>query len=152
MFQHPSPSTARIPNRKRSHQHHESKLWTRLPANKKCLECFPVRKPFLETAFGTLPPEIRTDIFKDVLTVGSLSLLKDGISVPVAKGQHVSQPQLPGCPAGPASCLALYQTCKQIYRESSLLFYQINTFYFSNPQNMLLFLRNIGPTRCGELQ
>ncbi len=79
MFQQPLPSKARIPNRKKLHQHHESKKWTRLPVNEKCLECYPIPRPFLDTAFGKVPPEIRENIFKDVLTVGSLSPLKDGI-------------------------------------------------------------------------
>ena len=152
MFHQPSLPTARKPNRKKIHQHHESKKWARLPANEKCLECYPVRKLFLETAFGKLPPEIRADLFKMVLTVGSLSPLKYGISVPMAKPQRVPHPQLTRCPARPASCLALLQTCRQIHRESSLLFYAINTLYLSNPQDMLSFLRHLGPTRIGEIR
>lgn len=156
MFHRPPPSMGSIPNRKRSHQHHESKKWVRLPANQRCLECYPVRRPFLETAFGKLPPEIRANIFKDALTVGSLFPLKDGISVPVTRIQHEvsqrgSETKLSVGPAGPASCLALVQTCRQIYYESSLLFYSINTFYLSNPQDMLSFLHHLGP-RCGEIR
>lgn len=151
MFHQPPPSA---PNRKKMkiHQHHESKRWTRLPANEKCLECYPVRRPFLETAFGKIPPEIRANIFEDVLTVGSLSPLKDGISVPMAKAPQGPHPQLTGCPAGPASCLALLQTCRQIYHETSLLFYTLNTFHLSKPQDMLSFLRHLGKERCGELR
>ncbi|CAD6588057.1 MAG: hypothetical protein ASARMPREDX12_003142 [Alectoria sarmentosa] len=146
-----------VPNRKQSHQHRESKKWIRLPANQRCLECYPVRRPFLETAFGKLPPEVREDIFKDVLKVGSLSPLKGAISVPMTRIKHdISQRgsklKLNIGPAGPASCLALLQTCHQIYHESSLLFYAINTFYFSNPQDMLLFLRHLGPVRCEQLR
>lgn len=116
-----------------------------------------MRRPFLETAFGKLPPEVREDIFKDVLTVGSLSPLKGAISVPMTRinhdiSQRGSKPKLNIGPAGPASCLALLQTCHQIYHESSLLFYAINTFHLSNPQDMLSFLRHLGPLRCGQLR
>ena len=154
MFHPPPPSLGSTPNRKRFHQHRESKKWIRLPAKQSCLECFPIRKPFLETAFGKLPPEIRADIFKDVLTVGSITPLKDGISVPIirTKQDRGSRTNLQIGPAGPASCLALLQTCRQIYHESSLLFYIINPVYLSNPQDMLLFLRSLGPVRCDELR
>lgn len=157
MFQQPPHSMGSIPNRKQSHQHHESKKWVRLPANQRCLECYPVRRPFLETAFGKIPPEIRANIFKDVLTLGSIFPLKDGISVPMTKTKHNisqsgSKTKFSIGPAGPVSCLALLQSCRQIYHESSLLFYSINTFYLSNPQDMLSFLRHLGPVRCGELR
>ena len=92
-----------------------------------------------------------------MLKVGSLSPLKGAISVPMTRIKHdISQRgsklKLNIGPAGPASCLALLQTCHQIYHESSLLFYAINTFYFSNPQDMLLFLRHLGPVRCEQLR
>ena len=157
MFQVLPPSLRSTPNRKRIHQHHESKKWVRLPANERCLECFPPRKPFLETAFGRLPPEIRADIFKDVLAVGSISPLKDGISVPMTwTKQDTSEcrseikPSIG--PVRPASCLALLQTCRQIYRESSLLFYNLNTLYLSDSQAMISFLRHLGPAHCDELR
>ena len=155
MFHIPPPSLGFIPNRKRMHQHHESKKWVRLPADQRCLECFPIPRPFLETAFGKIPPEIRADIFKDVLTVGSISPLKDGISVPITRqdsSYRGSEPELSIGPVRPASCLALLQTCRQIYHESSLLFYTLNTLYFSDPQELLLFLRHIGPVRCDTLR
>lgn len=152
MFHQLPTSLVRMPNGKNNHQHRESKIWTRLAANKKCLECYPIRRPFLETPFGKVPPEVREIIFKNVLTVGSISPLKDGISVPVARPHFWPQAQLIGCPAGPASCLALLQTCRQISHEASLLFYAVNTFYLSSPQDMLSFLRHLGPVRCGEVQ
>ena len=147
MFHHQPFSTTRIPNRKKLHQHHESKKWIRMPANETCLQCYPVPKPFLETTLGRLPPEVRATIFEDVLTVGTLSPLKDGISVPMVK----SRSQVTESPAGPASCLALLQTCRQIYHETSCLFYTLNTLHFSKPQDLLSFLRNLGTERCGEL-
>ena len=155
MFQRPPPCPT--PKRKRIHQHHESKKWVRLLSDERCLECFPIRKPFLETAFGKLPPEIRAGIFKDVLTVGSLSPLKDGISVPMSQSKQDysdggSETKVSIGPARSASCLALLQTCRQIYHESSLLFYSINTMYISDPQAMLSFLRHLGPARCDELR
>ncbi len=167
------------------HVHHESKKWIRLPANQKCPECFPTPKPFLETALGKVPPEIREKIFKDVLTVGAISPLKHGTSVPMIKAEQDSSdrgsvtklntPLKDGIsvpktktkqrssahgpetkasigPARPASCLALLQTCRQIYLESSLLFYKLNVMYLSNPQDMLSFLRHLGPQRCDELR
>ena len=157
MFQRPPPLLGPPPKRKRIHQHHESKKWVRLPATERCLECFPLRKPFLETAFGKLPPEIRADIFKDVLTVGSISPLKDGISVPMSKtkqdySDRTSETKVSIGPARSASCFALLQTCRQIYHESSHLFYSINTIYLSDPQAMLSFLRHLGPARCDELR
>ena len=147
---------AHTPNRKKLHQHHESKTWTRLPANKKCLICYPVPKPFLETSFGKVPPEVRETIYTYVLTVGSLSPLNDGISVLMTKAKHEfsqrgSKSMLIG-PEKASSCLALLQTCRQIYHESLLLFYAINTIYLSNPEDMLSFLRHLGPVRCSELR
>lgn len=157
MFQLPPPSMGPMPIRKRTHQHHESKKWIRLPTGQKCLECYPIPKPFLDTAFGKIPPEIREKIFKDVLTVGSISPLKDGISVPMVKiDQKTSESgletKLSIGPVKAASCLALLQTCRQIYHESSLLFYAVNTFYLSDPQKMLSFLCHLGPLRCDELR
>ena len=147
MFHHQPLLTTRIPNRKKIHQHHESKKYIRIPANETCLKCYPVPKPFLETTLGRLPPEVRAVIFKDVLTVGTLSPLKDGISVPMVK----SRSQVTERPAGPASCLALLQTCRQIYHETSCLFYTLNTLHFSKPKDLLSFLRHLGTERCGEL-
>ena len=157
MFHQPTPSKAQAPSRKKFHQHHESKTWTRLAANEICLKCYPVRKPFLETAFGKVPPEVRESIFRNVLTVGSLSPLKDGISVQMTKTKNDvshsgSKSKLSIGPEKSSSCLALLQTCRQIYHESSLLFYAINTVYLSSPEDMLMFLRNLGPVRCGELR
>ena len=113
------------------------------------------RKAFLETAFGKVPPEVRTYIFKYVLTVESP--LKDGISVPMTRPKLdcpergiETKPSIG--PARPASCLALLQTCRQIYHESSLLFYSINTMYLSDPYELLLFLHHLGPVRCNALQ
>ncbi len=167
------------------HVHHESKKCIRLPANQKCPECFPIPKPFLETALGKVPPEIREKIFKDVLTVGAISPLKHGISVPMIKAEqdssdrssvtklitplkggisvpktktkqhssaHGPETKASIGPARPASCLALLQTCRQVYLESSLLFYKLNTIYLSNPQDMLSFLRHLGPLRWDELR
>ena len=54
-------------------------------------------------------------------------------------------------PASPASCLALLQTCRQIYQESSLPFYSINTMHFSDPHELLRFLHHLGPVRCKEI-
>ena len=62
-----------------------------------------------------------------------------------------SRSQVTERPAGPASCLALLQTCRQIYHETSCLFYTLNTLHFSNPQDLLSFLRHLGTERCGEL-
>ena len=147
----PPPSVPR--KRLPMHQHDESEKWALLPANQKYLECYPVGKPFLETALGKMPPEIRELIFKYVLTVGCIPLLKDGISVPmVYKKQDVSENKLSIGLARPASCLALVQTCRQIYYESSLLFYSLNTFFISGPQTMLSSLQHLGPERCNSLQ
>ena len=153
MFQDPPPLLASKSNRTRIHQHHGSNKWVRLPGDLRCLESLP--KPFLETAFGRVPPEVCTYIFKNVLTVGSP--LKDGISVPMTRPKLdcpergiETKPSIE--PARPASCLALLQTCRQIYQESSLLFYSINTMHFSDPHELLLFLHHLGPVRCNELK
>lgn len=158
MFHQPPPVSGSTPNRERIHQHHESKNCIHFPVNQKCLECFPFRKPFLETAFGKVPPEVRAHIFKDVLTVGSIyPPLKDGISVPMVRNKRDCSDRGSGTnlgegPAKPASCLALLQTCRQIYHETSLLFYTMNTMYISDPQEMLLLLRRLGPVRCDEIR
>ena len=152
MFHQPPPARARIPNRMKNHQHHISKSWIRLPAHERCLECYPTPRPFLLTAFGKIPPEIRAIIFQDVLTVGSLTPLKDGISVSMAKPRNSPQPQSTAYPAGPASCLAILQTCRQIYNETAHLFYTRNTLHLNKPQDLLSFLRQIGTEQCGELR
>ena len=153
MFQDPPPLLASKPNRKRIHQHHQMKDWVRLPADQRCFE--PLGKPFLETAFGKVPLEVRSHIFEHVLTVESP--LKAGISVPMTRlkldcpaRRIETKPSI--WPARPASCLALLQTCRQIYKESSVLFYSINTMFFSDPHEMLLFLHRLGPVRCNDIR
>ena len=159
MFQLPPPSKVPIPIGKSFHQHHGSKAWTFILANQPCRKCHPNPKPFLETAFGKLPPDIRVYIFRDVLTVGSLSPLKDGISVrnrmtrtAPASPERGADTKLGVVPAKPASCLALLQTCRQIYLETSLSFYALNAFHLSGPQQMHAFLQHLGPVRCDELR
>ena len=150
MSPNPTPLLASKPNPKRIHQHHESKERVRLPTDQRCFE--PLGKPFLETAFGKVPPEVRSHIFKHVLTVKSP--LEDGISVPMIRPKlycpEQTEPSIE--PARPASCLALLQTCRQIYQESSVLFYSINTMHFSDPHELLLLLHRLGPVRCNEIR
>ena len=151
MFQNHPPLLAS--KRKRIHRHHESKEGVRLPADQRCFQ--PLGKPFLETAFGKVPPEVRSHIFKHVLTVESP--LKDGISVPVTRHKLDCPERGIGTkpsirPARPASCLALLQTCRQIYQDSSVLFYSNNTMHFSDPHELLRFLHHLGPLRCNEIR
>ena len=125
-------------------------------AQQTCPESHPTPKPFHETGLGKLPPEIRSLIFKDVLTVRSTSSLKDGFSVRIKKTKAAAPRKHHDAdtvgPAKPASCLALLLASRHIYLEAFPLFYALNTFFLSSPRKLRAFLRHIGPLRRNEIR
>ena len=135
--------------RKRMHRHLCSKDWSRLPDNEPCHECYGNRRLFLLTSFGSLPPEIRRQIYEEVLIINSLSLV-DGLSVSLRKtsakpGRRCSGRRLP------PSCLSLLQTCRQIFLESCPLFYAKNILHLGSAQHLYDFLLSIGLERRRHL-
>ena len=112
--------------------------------------CCPPPLPFLETAFGKIPPEVRLQIFRYVLTV-SPATLKDDLSVPMVRDYRISTlgklTQSVEQKSRSPSCLALVSTCRQIYKESCGVFYSSNTLFLGNSHDLLAFLTSIQTVR-----
>ena len=95
-------------------------------------------KPFLKTGLGRLAPEIREQIFSNLLAFpppypGREYLVKqiaiDGRS-PISLDRFVHLK---------ASCLTVLQTCRQIYLEAFPIFYARKSYYLANAQELQKF-------------
>ena len=103
-------------------------------------------KPFRDTSFGRLAPEIRQMIFKNLL------------ASPPAYGGHdfrVARESSSGqSPVSLAtfvdlkgSYLAILQTCRQIYFETFPVFYASKSYYVANAQDLVTMLKHRGHVR-----
>ena len=95
-------------------------------------------KPFLETNIGRLAPEIRGLVFTNLLAIP-----------PTYGGRDFRAEQVPIVGQSPislttfvdlkASCLAVLQTCRQIYLEAFPVFYASKSYYLANSQALATF-------------
>ena len=109
----------------------------------------------LGTILGTLPPEIRNDIYFHVLNPSSQQGSQgSATSGPWKESQtHTSLAQhsstLPGLPSKPD--LAILLTCRQIYQEASYVLYARTSLHFANGPDLFAFLESVGPINYERL-
>lgn len=92
-------------------------------------------KPFLETGLGGLAPEIREVIFKNLLAVPPPY---GGRDFRVEQTPIVGRPpiSLTAFVDLKSSCLAVLQTCRQVYFEAFSIFYAGKSYYLANSQDL----------------
>ena len=96
-----------------------------------------VRTPFSQTQLGKIPPEIRENIFRELLTDppsyaghDTVSPLPTTTSTAAAKRfVHIKR-----------SWYHITQTCRQIYLESHPIFFAAKGYYFENVRDLARFL------------
>ncbi len=116
------------------------------------------QRPFPETSLGKLPGEIRNIIYEHLL-VAPPSQTTRYLRVPGAAVIDPNEIQTQGSlstptqtsKAGKPSYVAILQTCRQVNREAYHIFYAKNSFQFTNPPDLIAFLKGIGPLRRAEL-
>lgn len=97
-------------------------------------------KPFLETGFGGLAPEIRETLFINLLATPPPFGGRD-FRVEQTRMTDRSPISLSTFVDLKASCLAVLQTCRQIYLEAFPIFYARKSYYLANSQEFATFLR-----------
>ncbi|KAK3174860.1 hypothetical protein OEA41_002106 [Lepraria neglecta] len=101
----------------------------------------PTREPFVNTSFGKLPPEIREQIYHELL-----------IDEAPHTGQHSTGEGTEGRNGlTKASDLNILLTCRQIYHEASHIYYARNSFHINTEPELLSFLDSIGQTSRAKL-
>ena len=97
------------------------------------------RKPFLQTYFGRLPPEIRGKVFVGLLASPPPYAGHDFATNP-------SEPEVSRKTPGTflhikASWYQVTRTCRQIYIESRPIFFTSKSYYLANHQDLARFLQ-----------
>ncbi|CAD6579941.1 MAG: hypothetical protein ASARMPRED_009302 [Alectoria sarmentosa] len=105
-------------------------------------------EPFLETGLGGLAPEIREMIFINLLGIP-----------PRYSGRDFRVEQAPVVGRPPTSlmvfvdlrtsCLAILQTCRQIYLEAFPIFYAGKSYFLANSQDLAIFVEFGGYLKIG---
>ena len=109
-------------------------------------------RPFLQTGLGRLPPELRAEIYQDLVA-----------APPTHAGQEVTAKSVHAEITGPhrkstksttfvhlqASSLAILETCRQIYVEASPVFYARTSYYAANGKELQHL---IGPYICFDVK
>ena len=103
-------------------------------------------KPFLETGFGSLAPEIRQMIFTRLLAIPppfgghtfriEQTPLMDRFPEPLAKFVDLK-----------TSSLTVLQTCRHIYSEAFSVFYACGSYYLTNAQDLVAMMKYSGLTK-----
>lgn len=112
-------------------------------------------QPFLHTAMGTLPPEIREVIWKYVLSSQGASILHNSTDSPEDLTHAILVVPLAGplstAPQGQNPCPALLKICRLVYQEARPIYFANNRFRFSDAASFLRFLVKIGPDNRGKI-
>ncbi len=95
-------------------------------------------KPFFKTGLGRLAPEIREQIFSNLLAF-PLPYLGREYRVKQTAIDSRSPISLDRFVHLKASCLAVLQTCRQIYLEAFSIFYARKSYYLANAQELERF-------------
>ena len=97
-------------------------------------------KPFRDTRFGRLATEIRQMIFTNLLASPPAYGGHDFRAAPESSSSQ-SPISLATFVDLKRSCLAILQTCRQVYLEAFPVFYANKSYYITNAQDLLMMLR-----------
>lgn len=105
-------------------------------------------EPFLETGLGGLAPEIREMIFINLLGIPPRY---SGRDFRVEQAPVVGRPpiSLMAFVDLRTSCLAILQTCRQIYLEAFPIFYAGKSYFLANSQDLAIFVEFGGYLKIG---
>ena len=105
-------------------------------------------EPFLETGLGGLAPEIREMIFINLLGIPPRY---SGRDFRVERAPVVGRPptSLMVFVDLRTSCLAILQTCRQIYLEAFPIFYAGKSYFLANSQDLAIFVEFGGYLKIG---
>lgn len=97
-------------------------------------------RPFLNTALGKLPPELRVMIYQHLLVIFRLEADSDHNTENVNRSSTVSQPFIHLKKSG----LSILRTCRQLKHEAHRILLTSGIPYFANASELLSFLTCIG--------
>lgn len=105
-------------------------------------------EPFLETGLGGLAPEIREMIFINLLGIPPRY---SGRDFRVKQAPVIGRPptSLMGFVDLRTSCLAILQTCRQIYLEAFPIIYAGKSYFLANSQDLAIFVKFGGYLKIG---
>ena len=107
-------------------------------------------KPFLEAHLGILPPEIRDDVYHNVLIVPSQQGSHNSATQSAGEDHQPHAFSIPSCRPS-RSDLAILLTCRQIYQEASHIRFTRSSLGFANGPDLSGFLNTNGPTNREKL-
>ena len=95
-------------------------------------------KPFLQTHFGRMPPELRERVFIELLATPPSHAGHDFTTISPAHRKSTTAPQR--FVHIKASWRQVTQTCRQIYVESRAIFFAAKSYYLAKPQELTKLL------------
>ena len=95
-------------------------------------------KPFLQTHFGRMPPELRERVFIELLATPPSHAGHDFTTISPAHRKSTTAPQR--FVHFKASWRQVTQTCRQIYVESRPIFFAAKSYYLAKPQELRMLL------------
>ena len=95
-------------------------------------------KPFLQTHFGRMPPELRERVFIELLATPPSHAGHDFTTISPAHRKSTTAPQR--FVHIKASWRQVTQTCRQIYVESRPIFFAAKSYYLAKPQELTKLL------------
>ena len=105
-------------------------------------------RPFLNTAFGKLPPELRVMIYRHLLVIPQFQADSDHNKKNAKDSSTASQPFI----HLKKSSLAILRTCRQIKHEAHPVLLESGIPYFANGRELLGYLTGIGSTGRSRLE
>lgn len=109
-------------------------------------QAFP--QPFVETGLGGLAPEIRQQIYSNLLATPSPY---GGRDLRIEQAQTVGRPPIPLTDFVDlkTSCLTILRVCRQIYLEAFPIFYASKSYYLADSQDLATFSKFGGYWKIG---
>lgn len=97
-------------------------------------------KPFLQTHFGRMPPELRERVFIELLATPSSHAGHDFTTISPAHRKSTTAPQR--FVHIKTSWHQVTRTCRQVYVESRPIFFAAQSYYVAKPQELAQLLSN----------
>lgn len=97
-------------------------------------------KPFLQTHFGRMPPELRERVFIELLATPSSYAGHDFTTISPAHRKSTTAPQR--FVHIKTSWHQVTRTCRQVFVESCPIFFAAKSYYLAKPQELAQFLNN----------